>query len=101
MKCFFFFIALALIFSAHSQPTKEKLRTAIEKIERKEDSKNGEKVIAVNVVILGYAVIPSRNWWKDLMDAHLSFGNEMDTLLMEVNQDRLNEDADSTERKKM
>ena len=101
MKCFLFAVAWSLTSSVVGQPLKEKIKAAIEKIEIKDYSTNGEVVTSINIAIINYSVIPLRDWWKYLMNAHLEFGREMDTLRMEAKQDASREDIDSTEKKNL
>jgi hypothetical protein len=101
MKYFLSIVALILTLSASGPPSNKRLKKAIEKIEREEHSKDGEKVISMHVVILNYSVIPLRNWWKERMDFHLDFGREVDAFIKEVKQEIMKGDMDSIKRKEM
>lgn len=100
MKCFLSAGALALVLSAYSQPSKEEFKTAIEKIEIQTHSKDNEKVISINVIIINDSIISLKDWWKRLMNAHLEFSMQMDTLLTVAKQEVMGESIDSAEREK-
>lgn len=83
MKCFLA-VALALTLTVHGQISKDRLRAAVVKLETEKHTREEEKVISIDVVVLDHAVIPLRDWWQMLMEAHLSFPKQLDTIAADL-----------------
>ncbi len=93
MKPFLFLITLVFTISVYSQPTTEQLEQAIEKTERKNYTRQGEYVTGAKVTIHSYKVIPLRDWYKLLLDTHLMFERQWDSLLPSVKQEKKEDSA--------
>lgn len=59
---YFLAVALALTLTVHGQISKDTMRAAIERFETEKHSKDGEKVLSIDVVVLDYSLIPLREW---------------------------------------
>lgn len=93
MKPLLFLAALVLTISAYSQPTTKQLEQAIEKIERKNYTRQGEYVTGAKITIHNYKIIPLRDWYKLLLDTHLMFSQQWDSLLTAVKSEKAGDSA--------